>query len=574
MRRTLAILVAALVVAACAPSQTPGTAPTTSGQPTPPSRPLSMIVGREPTSLSLKALGQANSTTQSTRRLFNATLTIFDAAGTPLPYLAESLPELNAASWQVAPDGRMDTTYRLRPGLVWHDGAPLTAEDFVFSWRMYAQPQLGQASSLPFSSIEDVVAPDAQTILIHWKRPYPTAGVLEGEIPPTPRHVLGSALDQLESGAMSADAFIHQPYWTTEFIGAGPYRLERWESGVSLGGAAFDQHVLGRPLIDRVTVGFSLDQNASLARVLGGYVDYAADGALGNPQAISLKDEWASNRGGAILVKLDYFRGAYAQLRPEQASPAAILETPVRQALAFAVDRQALHDGLDGFQGGNIDAEGPFIPPTAAYYAQIDRAITKYPHDLRRSEQLMRDAGLSKGADGFYRGAAEGRLQWEIKTSGSVDNQTETAILASSWRQAGFDFQEAVLPGSLAQDGQARATFPTYYSFGTAVGESMLIGMNTNGIPRPENRWSGSNRGGWSNPGFDRLADTLTQTLDPDQRAQLIAQMTALVSRDAVAIPLYFYGNPLAATSAVVGVGPVAQEATFEWNIHQWKLAR
>jgi peptide/nickel transport system substrate-binding protein len=373
---------------------------------------------------------------------------------------------------------------------------------------------------------------------------------------------------------MSADAFIHQPYWTTEFIGAGPYRLERWESGVSLGGAAFDQHVLGRPLIDRVTVGFSLDQNASLARVLGGYVDYAADGALGNPQAISLKDEWASNRGGAILVKLDYFRGAYAQLRPEQASPAAILETPVRQALAFAVDRQALHDGLDGFQGGNIDAEGPFIPPTAAYYAQIDRAITKYPHDLRRSEQLMRDAGLSKGADGFYRGAAEGRLQWEIKTSGSVDNQTETAILASSWRQAGFDFQEAVLPGSLAQDGQARATFPTYYSFGTAVGESMLIGMNTNGIPRPENRWSGSNRGGWSNPGFDRLADTLTQTLDPDQRAQLIAQMTALVSRDAVAIPLYFYGNPLAATSAVVGVGPVAQEATFEWNIHQWKLAR
>jgi peptide/nickel transport system substrate-binding protein len=570
----LTILAAALVVSACATSSAPGATPASPGQPTAPARPLSVIVGREPTSLSLKALGQANSTTQSTRRLFNATLTLFDAKGAPLPYLAESLPVLNSASWQVAPDGRMDTTYRLRPGLVWHDGEPLTADDFVFTWRMYAQPQLGQASSLPFSSIDEIVAPEAQTVLIHWKRPFPTAGVLENELPPAPNHILGSALDQLESGAISAETFIRQPYWTTEFIGTGPYRLDRWDSGVSLEGSAFDQHVLGRPIIDRVTVGFSLDQNASLARILGGYVDYAADGALGNPQAITLKEEWAGNHGGSILVKLDYFRGAYAQLRPEQASPAAIMETPVRQALAFAIDRQALHDGLDGFKGGNIDAEAPFIPPTASYYAQVDRAVTKYPYDLRRAEQLMRDAGIGKAADGFYRGSGQGHLQWEIKTSGSADNQTEIAILASSWRQAGFDFQEAMLPGSLAQDGQARATFPTLYSFGTAVGENMLIGMNTNGIPRPENRWTGSNRGGWSNPDFDRLANALGQTLNPDQRAQLIAQMTATVSREAVAIPLYLYGNPLAATSAVVGVGPVVQEATFEWNIHQWTLSR
>jgi len=50
--------------------------------------------------------------------------------------------------------------------------------------------------------------------------------------------------------------------------------------------------------------------------------------------------------------------------------------------------------------------------------------------------------------------------------------------------------------------------------------------------------------------------------------------MAGLVSREAVAIPLFFYGNPLAVSSAVVGVGPVAQEATFEWNIHQWKVTR
>ena len=222
----------------------------------------------------------------------------------------------------------------------------------------------------------------------------------------------------------------------------------------------------------------------------------------------------------------------------------------------------------------NIDADGPFVPPTASYYPQVDRAITKYPYDPQRVAQLMSEAGITKAADGFYQSAGEGHLRWEIKTSASVDNEAETSIMANTWRQAGFDFQQAVLPAALAQDGQARATFPTLYSFGTSVGEPMLAGMNTAGISRPENRFSGSNRGGWSNGEFDILSDTLGQTLDPDRRAQVIAQMTAMVSREAVTIPLYFYGNPVAATSAVVGPSPVVQETPFEWNIYEWQIAR
>jgi ABC-type transport system substrate-binding protein len=376
---------------------------------------------------------------------------------------------------------------------------------------------------------------------------------------------------------MTPDAFIRQPYWTNEFVGAGPYKLERWESGVSLDGIAFDQHVLGRPRIERVRVEFSGDANASLARMLSGYADYLSDAAISSPQGLTLKREWATNQGGTVFVKLDFFRGAYAQLRPEQASPAAILDVRVRQALAYGVDKQALHDGMDGFEGGNIDADGPFISPTASYYAQLDRAITKYPYDPQRVARLMSEAGLIRGEDGFYQNPAgqsssEGHLRWEVKTSASTDSETETSILSYTWRQLGFDFQQAVLPASQAQDGQARATFPTLYSFGTAVGENMLAGMNTAGIPRPENRWTGSNRGGWSNPEYDRLSDTLGQAVEPDRRAQLIAQMAATLSREVATIPLYFYGYPVAATSAVKGPVPVVQETPFEWNIHQWEL--
>jgi len=578
MARRLAFLACVLALVGCAPAAAPGasSAPSPS-QPAPPARPLSILVGREPLSLSLKALGQASSTIQSTRRLFNASLTLIDANGAPHPYLAEALPQLNTESWRVTPEGRMETTYPLRASATWHDGTPLTANDFVFAWQVYAEPQLGQASSTPINSMEEVVAPDPSTVVIRWKRPFPGAGTLVGtgaDFPPLPRHILEPAFDQLQAGAIAADAFIRQPYWTNEYVGLGPYKLERWDSGVSLEAVAFDGHVLGRPRITRVSVGISGDQNASLARMLAGYVDYASDNALGNPQALSLRREWASSQGGALFVKLDFFRGAYAQLRPEQAIPGAMMDVRVRQALAYTIDRQALHDGLDGFEGGNIDADAPFIPPTATYYPAVDRLITKYPYDVSRAAQLMAEAGLARGADGFYQSPSEGRLRWEIKTSASTDNEAETAILANTWRQAGFDFQQAVLPASLAQDGQARATFPTLYSFGTAVGESMLAGMNSAGIPRAENRWTGSNRGGWSNPQFDPLSEALGRALGQEDLAQLIAQMTGLVSRDAAAIPLYFYGNPVAATSAVAGPGPVVQETPFEWNIQEWTFAR
>jgi ABC-type transport system substrate-binding protein len=60
----------------------------------------------------------------------------------------------------------METTHRLKPNLVWHDGMPLDAQDFVFAWRVYAVPALGVSGTIPISAMEEVVAPDARTVTI------------------------------------------------------------------------------------------------------------------------------------------------------------------------------------------------------------------------------------------------------------------------------------------------------------------------------------------------------------------------------------------------------------------------
>src|SRR5205085_2800972 len=174
------------------------------------------------------------------------------------------LPQLNTDSWKVFPDGTMETTYRLRPNLVWHDGAPLTADDWVFSRQVYNNPEVGQASSVPFKAIANVEASDERTILIHWNQPYAAAGALQSlgqsgpiGLPPLPRHLLSAAL---ESGAQ---ALINSPYWTMEYVGLGPYKLDRWESGAFMEVSAFDRHALGAPKIQRIKVQFMSDPNAA-----------------------------------------------------------------------------------------------------------------------------------------------------------------------------------------------------------------------------------------------------------------------------------------------------------------------
>ena len=499
-----------------------------------------------------------------TKRMFNAELALLDPDANPHPYLAEALPQLNSADWRVMPDGRMETTHRLKPNLAWHDGTPLSAEDFVFSWRVFTTPELGQANLPPFTSIEEVVAPDERTVLIRWRRPYPDAAALverDREFPPLPRHVLQGSL-----AAGEPEAFINHPFWTRDYVGLGPYRLARWDPGTSIEAVPFDQHVLGRAKIERMRIVFIQDTNATLAHLLSSELHMVGDGAFDVEQVPTLRREWGDQ--GEVILHPNQWRSTVFQQRPELATPRAILDSRVRKAFAHSVDKAAINDAI--YSGASLLADF-MIPPVALYGGAIDRAITKYPYDLRRSEQLMNEAGFTKGADGMYTGA-DGRFVVEAKTNASTDNVSEQQVLASEWRRAGFDVQEAVLPAAQAQDNQVRATYPGMYTFNTALGVAAMMNHTTERIPRAENRWQGGNRGGWSNSTFDRLAESFNTTLDHGERERQIVEMARIVSDEVPSVSLFFRTQPWIHVRALTGMRLVAPESNMAWNIHEWEF--
>jgi len=524
-----------------------------------------MLTRLEPATLASKPLQQAGSIFTATRRIFNATLSMLDDKGQPQAYLAEALPQLGTPSWQVSPDGRMETIYRLRPNLTWQDGHALDAADFVFAQRVYSTPELGLAGTAPQSLIEEVVATDPRTVTIRWRQSFADAGALNETFPPLPRHLLEESLDQ----RTSADAFTSDPFWSRSYVGLGPYRVENWEPGAFIETSAFDGHVLGRPRIDRLTMRWNSDPNAALATILAGDVQLSADTSLQFPQGLLLKRQWGAANAGSVILKPDLFRGTAVQLRPDLSTPRSIQDARVRKAIASAVDKQTLNEVM--FEGEGFMADG--VIPTSVWYGRdLDRGVVKYPYDLKRSEELMAEAGFTRGADGVYASPSEGRFSPEVKTNAGVTFESEMSVLASGWRSAGFDFQETVNPAALVQDAQVRAVFPGFYIFSQGLGEQALVDYNTNGIPRAENRWVGSNRGGWTNPEFDRLAGAVNATLDRNQRAQTFVEMGRLFSEELPVIPLYFQPSVTAFANSLTGPAPVAPDTAIDWNLHEWQL--
>ncbi len=568
----IGVVLAGLLVS-CGPAQGQAPADVDEQQPRQ-SRTLVVAHRYEPAVLAPKVLGSNGPLT--TTRLFNAALALFDDRGLPRPYLAEALPQLDTDTWRVFPDGRMETTYRLRSGLTWHDGAPLTADDFAFALRVYKPPELGVFIRTPQGTIDGVLAPDPRTVVIQWRSPYPDAGILSfGDLDALPSHLLEAAFTDYGQGQFSRETFLGNPVWTNDYVGAGPYRLERWEPGVQLEGAAFDGHILGRPKIDRLVVRIRIDENSTLAAVLaGGELSYTNSFTLRFEHLLVLKAEWepvgkgtaAAVPGTAVYLNL--------QQRPEYVGDPALLDVRVRRALAHSLDRQALNEGL--FNGIGFPTE-TIVPSTVPFYPDFERLMPRYPLDANRASQLMGEAGFTRDADGFFANAQGHRFRLDFAVQASPEIERMQAILSDSWRRRGFDVQPVVMGVQLFTELRTRHTLPGLgYSLGPSEGSFAAAEVGS-----PANGWAGLNRTCWTHPDYERLRNAADATLDQTERGRYVAQMMALVPENLPGYPLYF-GIAVRTRVAALrgpddeaqtsGFGQVSRGTTNYWNVHEWTL--
>jgi len=401
--------------------------------------------------------------------------------------------------------------------------------------------------------------------VIRWRELYPGADAIsrgEGSFgdpfPPLPRHLLD---DVFRRG--NPDAFAQNSYWSTDYVGLGPFRLDKWERGSFLEAAAFDGYALGRPKIDRIRVLFIADGNTIAANFLSGAVDMAAEEAVRPELGMVLKQEWESRGAGVVRFVVTDGRRTDIQLDPGRASPSALLDVRVRRALAHAIDKEALNEGMQ--QGLGQPAE-VWVYPDDDVYGEVQNTIAKYPYDLQRSAQQLADAGFTRGADGMYVGPAGDRLAMRVDYVMDPAFDQETAIMADGLKKAGIDL--AINPLSRAQwrDPTRGPSFPALQNQGGGVLENLYAQ-----IPTSENRFVGTNRGSWINPEYDRLQSAFKVTLDRPARRQQIVQMAKVVSEELPSIPLYYRAKVVPHIPQLQNV-ILGDRVNHYWNVHLWEL--
>lgn len=528
-----------------------------------------MVVNTEVSNLATKVIGATNP--DRLTRPFNAGLTLIDGRGEPRPYLARELPELNGDTWRVFSDGRMLITWKLRPGLTWQDGSPLTAEDFVFAFQVYTASGLGLFHPKPQDRIERVVAVDPLTVAFEWRTPFLDQG--EG-LDPLPRHILRQPFEQLVvDSSGQRDAFLALRFWTMDYVGAGPYRLTNWEPASHLEGSAFGGHALGRPRIDRIVIRLVNDENTSLTTMLAGHAHLTMPQAIRFEHAMVLRREWGLDRGedrGRLLFLSTSTTQAAIQFRVEYQKSPALLDVRVRKALSHATDRQTIVDAL--FEG-QAPLAHTFAPPETSYYTDVDRAIVKYPYEPRQTDQLMAAAGLRKDRDGFFTSPEGERFQPSFWISAGAQREQMMAIVANTWQRAGIDVQPHVMPNALERDQEARSKFPGLLVHGISTGQSTSAESGViEQIGTPANRWSGNNRAGWSHPEYERLWQAYNTTLDRTEQLGHYVQMMKLRSEEVTNIPLHYSLNVISHLSALRGPEFGTPGTWSHWNIHEWEL--
>ncbi len=556
-RRMMAVwLVVAVLAAGCAGPPPAGTR--ASGEARPSAAPVRVraAIQGDPWTLSRTMNGNVGRVrgVNELELLLHAGLSVEDDRGVRQPRLAEAVPSLENGQWQLFPDGRMETTWRIRDGAAWHDGTPLTVDDLVFSLRVGRDRDAATFRDKGFDALESARAVDARTVVVSWSEPYIEADTLFGNqttfAVPLPRHLLERAFEEDKAG------FNDLPYWTTEFVGTGPFKVREFIRSSRLVLEANRAYPLGAPRIDEIEVRFIPDLNTLVANILAGEVELTIGRSLSVENVMQLRGRWSE---GQVVVQPGT---SWTALYPQHVNPnpRVIADARFRAALMYAMDRQELVDTL---QHGLTLVAHSFLNPNRPEYRETESGIVRYDPDPRRTAQIMEELGFIRAADGGYRDSGGQRLAVEVRSTGGDDfRDKEVLSLADQWRRAGIETDVTFIPRQRATDREYRVTRPGFEMVSQGVD---LSNFHSREVPTAESRWVGTNRGRYSNAELDALIDRYAVTIPFRERMAVLTQIVQHMTGQLVVMSLYYTPDATAIANRLRNV-----PGGDPWNAHEW----
>ncbi|MPZ12822.1 MAG: hypothetical protein GEU73_00070 [Chloroflexi bacterium] len=495
----------------------------------------------------------------------------------PVGRLAESVPSLETGDISVLSDGRMQVVYHLRKGITWHDGAPFTAQDLVFSYHFNTDPGIPIIPQESHGLLTGAEARDDHTLVLYFREPYLRANQL-GLRPfwPQPEHLLRPAYERYLA-TRNVDDIVNHAYWTSDYVHLGPFRLTSFDPAGTLTFQAYDGYFLGTPKLETVQVRVFTDLNTLYTNLLAGTVDLVPETVMEPELGFQLMDQWAQSGEGTVYVKKSAQRFLSPQMRPEaQTEPTIISDIRVRAALYHALDREALSEGL---QAGHRElAAWELLWPGESLHDATKDAFRRYAYDPERAKAILRDAGWTLGSDGMLRHESDGR-PFRTSISGTAGRiEREVSAYADYWRRIGLDAEPRAIPAAQVRNAEYRALFPSWEASASGGGDAILSRLE-GPAASAENRWTG-NRGGYDDPRAQALVDAYRTSVSDDAQFQTMKAISDFVVAELPLLVLFSTAEHIAVRTGVKafddhmgGDSAARPYGTYTRNAHLWEVS-
>ena len=489
-------------------------------------------------------------------------LTTPNEKGEYTPRLAAELPTLS--------EDQTTVTWKLREGLKWSDGEPLTSDDIKFTWEAVSNPNSGAYNATAgFELIESIETPDDLTAVVQYSEPFVgylgqfSAGLL-------PRHATG------DPEAMTTWE------WNMKPVTAGPFVVTDWRSGESITMERNENYYEeGKPYLDQLVFRIIPEAASQTALMKQGEaqvhlwpgedkVDY--DAVMAGTAAQQLVP-------GVWNMAIDFNLSRPGDDDPSASEPHPILgDIRVRQAISHAIDYDTL---INDVMNGQVQSStNPFA--YGWYECDIPRL---YAFDAEKAKQLLTEAGWVEGPDGIR--VADGAQYAEDGTRLSLELQGYTTFeplerteqfIVENLKDVGIEaniqnYDFSIIFGSFADGAPSKlGDFDMLiYDRGYYLEPhgDVIDSYHSASIPSADNP-DGDNSFRWVNSEADAAIEAAGSTFDQAERRDSYCELAKLIQQDAVQNHIYLFQDGYGFSSNLEGY-TVSTWGSMTWDVQNWK---
>lgn len=422
-----------------------------------------------------------------------------------------------AESWE-ASNGGKTYTYKLREGLKWSDGEPLTADDVVFNiTRGREEEWLNHYSAAQNLTAKAI---DERTVEITSSVPDPKFPVMDIYL--LPEHIWGK---------LAADEITK--YDGQDGVGSGPFTLAEYKPGQFWRMVANPNYWGGEPAIDEIVFRIFNNADAMVAALEKGEIDAGQDIASTSFARLAATEGIVAIEGQQGNVDEVAINGGAGLEKPHP----ALLDLRVRQAIAHAIDKQTIIDKVNSGIGAPALTFSP--SPDTTWLADIP-VEEQYTFDLDKANQILDDAGYEDTDGDGVREMPGGGEPLNFTFAVRTDSQIAKPIaeFVKGWlEQAGMAVTFELMNESKLTEVIGKGEYDMFHwSWTPYVDPDPMLWYftceNVSADPdNPTNYWNDAN---WCDPEYDKLYKQQNVELDPQKRREIAHQMLTRFYKAAV----------------------------------------